>query len=315
MRLYQNRSAFTLIELLVVIAIIAVLVGLLLPAISKVQEAAARTQCVSNLRQMGLAVKAYAQQHKKWPPMTQRYVESGPNKNEVHGGLLYNILPFMEEGPLYRDGVAEPDHQSWNGFLSSDPSFRVRQVVLKMYQCPADASISDNGFPNNRGTDWSAASYAGNYLMFGQNSQSGWRTSSESYIAVQDGDSNTVAFAEKFGACGKRNDPNSYSPHSANLAMYPWAWVPRWFPMYGCNSSNCENYATKNGLAFTWNLAPQFDIRQKDCDLFRAQSFHKNQHNIVLLDGHVKTLGAALTKETWIAVSDPADGGLIGEDF
>src|SRR5262245_48001836 len=93
-RLSRQRGGFTLIELLVVIAIIAILIALLVPAVQKVREAAARTQCANHLKQIGLAATNYHDQHKKYPPLR---LAGG----DGWASFWVMILPFMEQGTLY----------------------------------------------------------------------------------------------------------------------------------------------------------------------------------------------------------------------
>jgi prepilin-type processing-associated H-X9-DG protein/prepilin-type N-terminal cleavage/methylation domain-containing protein len=130
MRTRTNRLAFTLIELLVVIAIIAVLIGLLLPAVQRVRESAARSQCTNNLKQMGLALHSYHDVHQSLPPgylATMPYSDGATDTAPGWSWAVF-ILPHLEQDNLYRQlNLALPVEKS--------PAI---QTMLKVYLCPSD---------------------------------------------------------------------------------------------------------------------------------------------------------------------------------
>src|SRR5271168_1552167 len=96
----RRRSGFTLIELLVVIAIIAILIALLVPAVQKVREAAARTQCTNNLKQIGLACLSYHDANKRLP---QGYIVNPADQPSPGWSWSVLILPYIDQEPLYID--------------------------------------------------------------------------------------------------------------------------------------------------------------------------------------------------------------------
>jgi prepilin-type N-terminal cleavage/methylation domain-containing protein len=119
MRLRARRQGFTLIELLVVIAIIAVLMGLLVPAVQKVREAAARIQCANNLRQIGLAVHNYAGTNNgELPPVNFYRVVNPTTGNAAAGSAHYAILPYLEQDPLFNQYTADRPDAGYGGALA-----------------------------------------------------------------------------------------------------------------------------------------------------------------------------------------------------
>ncbi len=153
LRCLSRRLAFTLIELLVVIAIIAILIALLVPAVQKVREAAARIQCANNMKQVALGLHSYHDTYKKLPPAV--YV--GPNITLDYGNTNLDqqcgpnwavmILPYIEQQTLYNQVANNiKNYVTWatsNGTSgSNDQGWRpIATAVVPIYQCPSDANL------------------------------------------------------------------------------------------------------------------------------------------------------------------------------
>lgn len=129
-----SRSAFTLIELLVVIAIIAILIGLLVPAVQKVREAANLTQCANNEKQLVLAVHAYADSHNgRLPPVNFYQVVNQQTQKAAEGSAFYAMLPYYEQGNLFNactQDIPKP------GYLTA------QFVPLALHVCPSDPTTN-----------------------------------------------------------------------------------------------------------------------------------------------------------------------------
>jgi len=181
----SGRRGFTLIELLVVIAIIAILIGLLLPAVQKVREAAARTQCLNNLKQLALACHSYHDQNGALPPAIQMKTSgtgavTGYNLAEGSNfgpNWIILILPFIEQGNLYSVpvGTTTVGDSIRNYMTTGDSNWRViRNSKIKTLICPSDGG-HDFDWPGVTGfPTWARGNYACNAFGVHQPGTDGW---------------------------------------------------------------------------------------------------------------------------------------------
>ena len=158
----RRRRAFTLIELLVVIAIIAVLIALLLPAVQQAREAARRSQCINNQKQLGLALHNYHDTFNVFPPGWIGVKGGGPNTDGPSGFAWgSHLLPYLDQAPLY--------HQINFNLSCVDPANAVaRQTVLRVFRCPSDPStdtwqLREEANPANILATLPTANYVGNF--------------------------------------------------------------------------------------------------------------------------------------------------------
>jgi prepilin-type N-terminal cleavage/methylation domain-containing protein len=194
-RRWLPRRAFTLIELLVVIAIIAILIGLLLPAIQKVREAANRIICTNNFKQIGLAVHDYASATQNVPPAWRDIWPTNTAQGDRES-IFVLMLPYIEQDNLYNAGATGQPNVGAN---FKERGAAIGSQVVKTYQCPSDPTDSSGTSQRNNLTPaslpWAMGNYAANIMVF---DPSGPGTIVSS---MADGTSNTVMFGHRYRDC------------------------------------------------------------------------------------------------------------------
>ena len=309
----RNRIGFTLIELLVVIAIIAILIALLVPAVQKVREAAAQTQCRNNLKQITLAMHSLNDANRVLPPLVAQtnllpITAADPQYNGAIGYTLFNwLLPFVDQNAFFQASMGNV-----NTIINGA---RVRSHVMPVYLCPSDPSTAAGNPQTTNGgaNDWAVGNYAANYLAFGDPNGTNATMRVEAVrkqlgASFPDGLSNTILFAERYGTCGSSGNWNA-------ATTYGSLWsdsVDFWRPLFCVN--RLDQWPVNPGYA----PCSMFQVQPNAinaCDSARAQSPHAGGINAAIGDGSVRFIAASISATTWQQACDPQDGNALPADW
>ena len=272
----KTRPGFTLIELLVVIAIIAVLMGLLLPAVQKVRNAATRIECQNNLKQLGLALHTYNDSEGTLPNAGR----DGPSVTCCRGDTIaqwtwaYHIMPYVEQNSVYE--------------LAQTNESQALATPVKMYFCPLRRAPEEY----NGGARGDYAANGGSRTS--NNGEDGIMIRTDSgkrkFAQIKDGVSNTIAFGEKqlhpqfLGRCGGDNEPIYNSGWSGDCDVV----------RFGSVAPQPDHLHLNTAGATYWSM--------------RFGSSHHNGFNVVMCDGSVHFIRFNIDRLNFLYLCTISDG-------
>lgn len=303
----RRRFAFTLIELLVVIAIIAVLIALLLPAVQQAREAARRSQCKNNLKQIGLALHNYIDTTAGVIPRGVNHY-SGPacccvtDNNQVGYTIHSMLLPYMDQAPLYNKinfSVLSSNAANAPVYQARVPAFICPSAILppapangaQPHNYPAAGTAHGYGLCGVHGSGTTNGIFASRWGLYNEGTLAA-QDQTMTLAGITDGTSNTMAFSEfAFGQPG------------ALPATHPYG--QSWFiPYYGSTEFSILANATPNNPTPTYSTTINWGT---------VRSAHEGGAHAVLMDGAVRFLSENMSGAVFVAIGTPRTGEVVGE--
>ena len=320
MQIASNRRrpvrAFTLIELLVVIAIIAILIGLLLPAVQAAREAARRMQCINNLKQLGLALHNYQSVHDQFPIGVYRVPATGLNLPSGYKAVfVVGILSFIEQGNLFNS-------YNMNLLFNTADNATTRLTTIQVYQCPSDEAQIFNqasgttfvpmDVKGSYGLNWGINNYWNQGAGNGQAAAPFYMGYGAKIAAITDGTSNTLGMMEMRQAPSPNGNPPAidrrarlWNDDSVNYQISTILAPNSRSPDFGV----CVNDVTQA-------LPCQVDTNSADSLTFYmgARSRHPGGVNALFCDGSVRFIKDTVGLPVWQALSTMNGGEVISSD-
>ena len=323
----NQRRAFTLVELLVVIAIIGVLIALLLPAVQAAREAARRSKCGNNIKQLGLAAHHHHDTYGHLPPAIGYYI---PGESiRVFGTYQFHLLPFLEQGPLFDSSwgtapflppVGPADvYYSGNNKVYSEP--------VQVFLCPSDPSVGPDGVVTVAGDSFGASCYGFNALVAAQNDITTipFKTNPQGktrFADITDGLANTILHAEKYARCTNTTQPPQFQDGGSAWAYGagPFLWQPPPMapPLKMFGAGFCVPGFANQGAPNAIGPRSKFQVQptpfEGNCDPTRAATAHAGMQ-VGLVDGSVRALARSLSENTWAAAVTRTGDEVMGADW
>ena len=293
----SRRRGFTLIELLVVIAIIAILIALLLPAVQQAREAARRSQCKNNLKQLGLALHNYHNSHLTFPPGVIQQADLGEQWT-----WPFHLLPYIDQGPLYN----QLNTNHYTGGCTYNGS--VMGTQLPALLCPSDTPA------NNNWTCYALINYLANTgvgivrkeTVPTHNVGVFYQQSKTRIRDITDGTSVTIGLSEIITVAGTDNDMRGVWCY-AEGPFYQHDWTPNTSIPDEIRTDRCDNTDPAAPCTGAYTNHATRAMRMA------ARSRHEGGVHSLLMDGAVRFISENINLQTWQNLGLYDDNNVVGE--